>query len=58
MGIQAESTHSEAPCQNKGPSQEASGEAVRRHGESREEAMPSEGWSEKRAETLCDKHLC
>ena len=58
MGTQAESTRNEALGQNEGPSQEASGEAVRRHSESREEAMPSEGWSEKRVEKLCDRLLC
>ena len=58
MGTKAKDTHSEAPCRNEGPNQEASREAAGRHSRSREEAMPSKGRGEKCAATLCNRLLC
>ena len=58
MSTKAKNTHSEAPGQSEGHNQATGGEAARRSNESREEEMPSKGWSEKHAETLCDRLLC
>ena len=58
MGTKAKDTHSEAPCQNEGPSQEASSEAAGRNSRSGEAAMPSKGRGEKCTATLCNRLLC
>ena len=55
MGTKAKDMHSEAPCQNEGPGQEASSEAVGRNSKSGEEAMPSKGQGKKCAATLCNQ---
>ena len=46
MCTKAKGAYNEAPCQNKGPSQEASGEAAGRRNGSGVEAMPSKGSGE------------
>ena len=58
MGTKAKSMHGEVPGQNEGHGQETSRKVARSSSESREEVVPSEGWSKKRAQALCDRLLC
>ena len=58
MGTKAKSTHGEAPCQDEGHGQETGRNTAGSSSEFREEEVPSEGWSKKRAEALCNRLLC
>ena len=58
MGTKAKSTHGEAPGQNERHGQETGRKAAQSSSESKEEEVPSEGWSKKRAEALCGRLLC